>query len=160
MSRSFTAAAVFTVYAFGACPTIYVGDSGELVTAVALLGIPHPTGYPLYVLLGKAWTMIFPFGSVAWRMSIFSAACGALACGLLPEGERPRVVVHRFEVLVPAADDRHDERRAPVGCEAIVDRGEHVAVLRVDLVVRLRNPADGDAPAAGARLVLVDVLVA
>jgi hypothetical protein len=52
------------------------------VTAVALLGIPHPTGYPLDVLLGKTWTMIFPFGSIAWRMSIFSAACAALARGI------------------------------------------------------------------------------
>ena len=49
---------VFAVYAAGACPTIYVGDSGELVTAVHLLGIPHPTGYPLYVLLGKLWTLL------------------------------------------------------------------------------------------------------
>jgi tetratricopeptide (TPR) repeat protein len=87
-------AAVFAVYASGACPTIYVGDSGELVTAVAVLGIPHPTGYPLYVLLGKAWTMIFPFGSVAWRMSIFSAACGALACGLLYRLCRRRLGMH------------------------------------------------------------------
>jgi len=46
-------AAVFAVDAAGACRTIYVGDSGELVTAVATLGIPHPSGYPLYVLLGK-----------------------------------------------------------------------------------------------------------
>ena len=74
---------VFAVYALGACPTIYVGDSGELTTAVAVLGIPHPTGYPLYVLLGKLWTLLFPVGSIAWRMSLFSAACGALACGLL-----------------------------------------------------------------------------
>jgi hypothetical protein len=77
------AAAVFVIYALGACPTIYVGDSGELVTAVAVLGIPHPTGYPLYVLLGKLWTLALPFGSLAWRMSLFSAACAALACGLL-----------------------------------------------------------------------------
>src|SRR5262245_45286766 len=74
---------VFAVYALGACPTIYVGDSGELTTAVAVLGIPHPTGYPLYVLLGKLWTLLLPVGSIAWRMSLFSAACGALACGLL-----------------------------------------------------------------------------
>jgi hypothetical protein len=74
---------VFSVYAFGACRTIYVGDSGELVTAVALLGIPHPTGYPLYVLLGKLWTLLLPFGSIAWRMSLFSAACGAAASALL-----------------------------------------------------------------------------
>src|SRR6185436_1600901 len=77
------AVAVFVVYAAGACPTIFVGDSGELVTAVHVLGIPHPTGYPLYVLLGKLWTVILPFGSIAWRMSLFSAAAAAVACGLL-----------------------------------------------------------------------------
>lgn len=67
----------FAVYAWGACRSIYVGDSGELVTAVSVLGIPHPSGYPLYVLLGKLWTLALPFGSVAWRMSLFSAACAA-----------------------------------------------------------------------------------
>jgi hypothetical protein len=76
-------AGVFGIYALGACPTIYVGDSGELTTAVAVLGIPHPTGYPLYVLLGALWTAVIPVGSIAWRMSLFSATCGALACGLL-----------------------------------------------------------------------------
>ena len=74
-------AVVFAIYALGACPTIYVGDSGELVTAVDRLGIPHPTGYPLYVLAGKLWTLVLPFGSVAWRMSLFSAACAAVAVG-------------------------------------------------------------------------------
>jgi tetratricopeptide (TPR) repeat protein len=69
----------FAVYAAGACRTIYVGDSGELVTAVYLLGIPHPTGYPLYVLLGKLWTLLVPAGSIAFRMSLFSAAVAALA---------------------------------------------------------------------------------
>ncbi|MBI3449004.1 MAG: DUF2723 domain-containing protein [Acidobacteria bacterium] len=73
-------AVLFAVYAFGACRTIYVGDSGELVTAVYLLGIPHPSGYPLYVLLGKLWTLIAPFGSIAFRMSLFSAAAAAGAC--------------------------------------------------------------------------------
>jgi hypothetical protein len=72
--------AVFVLYARGACPTIYVGDSGELVTAVHVLGIPHPSGYPLYVLLGKLWTLAVPAGSIAWRMSLFSAAAAAGAC--------------------------------------------------------------------------------
>ena len=74
---------MFVVYALGACRTIYVGDSGELVTAVAVLGIPHPSGYPLYVLLGKLWTVLVPAGSIAFRMSLFSAFCGAVACGVL-----------------------------------------------------------------------------
>jgi tetratricopeptide (TPR) repeat protein len=71
------------VYALGACRTIYVGDSGELVTAVYTLGIPHPSGYPLYVLLGKLWTLLVPVGSVAFRMSLFSAAAGAAAVAVL-----------------------------------------------------------------------------
>ncbi len=77
------AALTFAVYAYGSCRTIYVGDSGELVTAVHGLGIPHPTGYPLYVLLGKLWTLAVPFGSIAWRMSLFSALCAAATCGVL-----------------------------------------------------------------------------
>lgn len=80
--------ALFALYAAGACPTIYVGDSGELVAAAATLGVPHPTGYALYVLLGKLWTLLVPIGSIAYRMSLFSAACAALACGLLYRGAR------------------------------------------------------------------------
>jgi tetratricopeptide (TPR) repeat protein len=70
----------FVVYAFGACRTIYVGDSGELVAAAATLGIPHPSGYPLYVLLGFVWIKLLPIGSVAFRMSLLSAACASLTC--------------------------------------------------------------------------------
>ena len=76
-------AGFFVLYAAGACPSIYVGDSGELVAAVHTLGIPHPSGYPLYVLLGKLWTLALPVGSVAYRMSLFSAACGALTVALV-----------------------------------------------------------------------------
>jgi hypothetical protein len=74
---------VFVVYVLGACRTIYVGDSGELVTAVYTLGIPHPSGYPLYVLLGKLWTVLVPLGSIAFRMSLFSAASGAAAVAVV-----------------------------------------------------------------------------
>ena len=76
------AISTFAIYVAGAARTIYVGDSGELVTAVATLGIPHPSGYPLYVLLGKAFTLAVPFGSIAFRMSLFSAVCAALSCSV------------------------------------------------------------------------------
>ncbi len=77
------AAILFAVYAAGACPTIYVGDSGELVTAAATLGIPHPSSYPLYVLLGWLWIQLLPAASPAYAMSLFSCVFGGLACGLL-----------------------------------------------------------------------------
>ncbi len=76
-------AGLLAVYALGASRTIFVGDSGELVTAAATLGIPHPSGYPLYVLLGWLWIRLVPLGSVALRMSLFSAVCAAGATSLL-----------------------------------------------------------------------------
>ncbi len=93
--------ALFALYAAGACRTIYVGDSGELVAAVHTLGIPHPTGYPLYVLLGKLWTLAVPVGSIALRMSLFSAACAAgAAAGLY--GLARAEGLSRFAALVAA----------------------------------------------------------
>ena len=90
------------MYTLGLCQTIYVGDSGELVAAVHILGIPHPSGYPLYVLLGKLWTLLVPFGSIALRMSLFSAATAAAAVtGLFLVARQLRI--SRFAALVGAA---------------------------------------------------------
>ena len=60
-------------------------DSGELVTAMLVLGIPHPTGYPLYMLLGKLFTFL-PFGEPAWRVDLMSACFAALAVALIAVG--------------------------------------------------------------------------
>ena len=35
------------VYLVTICPTVYLGDSGELTAAAFSLGIPHNSGYPL-----------------------------------------------------------------------------------------------------------------
>jgi tetratricopeptide (TPR) repeat protein len=72
-----------SVYVFGACRTAYVGDSGDLLTAVAVLGIPHPSGYPLYVLVGKLWSLLLGFLPLPWSLSLLSAACASAACGVL-----------------------------------------------------------------------------
>lgn len=77
------AAVAFLVYAWGAARVIYVGDSGELTTAAAILGIPHPSGYPLYVLLGHLWIRLVPFLTPAHAMSLFSAFAAAVAVGAL-----------------------------------------------------------------------------
>ncbi len=89
------------LYAKGACPSIYVGDSGELVTAVHTLGIPHPSGYPLYVLAGKVWALVVPFGSVAHRLSLFSAVFAAASIALL-YGVSRRLGLHAVAALFGA----------------------------------------------------------
>jgi len=57
-------------------------DAGDLITAAYTLGIPHPTGYPTYMLLGKLMTLL-PVGDVAYRMNLLSALSAALAVSLL-----------------------------------------------------------------------------
>lgn len=73
---------VFGLYWLTLAPDVVGGDSGEHQLAVPLLGIPHTTGYPLYILVGKIWTLLIPFGSPAWRVNLFSAFGGALAAGV------------------------------------------------------------------------------
>ncbi len=66
------------LYLLTLAPGILDGDSGEWQYVAYILGIPHSTGYPLYVLLAKSFTLL-PFGSVAWRVNFLSAACAALS---------------------------------------------------------------------------------
>jgi hypothetical protein len=58
------------------------GDYAEFQFCAAILGIPHPTGYPLYVLLGKLFTLL-PVGDVAYRVNLSSAVYMAGAVGVL-----------------------------------------------------------------------------
>jgi len=72
----------FIFYIFTLSPSVAWLDSGELTTAAHVLGIPHPTGYPLYTMLAKLFTLI-PIGSIAWRINLMSALFGALSVMLL-----------------------------------------------------------------------------
>ncbi len=68
----------FMLYVFTLSLGVEGGDPGEFQFVPYVLGIPHRTGYPLYILLGKLWGYL-PVGSVAYRMNLFSALFAALA---------------------------------------------------------------------------------
>ena len=72
-------AAVLVVYLRTLAPGALGGDPGELQFVPYILGMPHPTGTPLYVLLGKAWSMLPLGASVPWRMNALAAVSAALA---------------------------------------------------------------------------------
>lgn len=61
------------VYLYFQSLSIYGGDSGELVTAAYIAGIPHAPGFPLYTLLGYLTIRLIPFFTVAWRVSLLSS---------------------------------------------------------------------------------------
>jgi hypothetical protein len=71
--------AVLVVYALTLSPAVNTLDGGELAAAAATLGVAHPTGYPLFTLLGRAAAMI-PLGeSVIFRLNALTAVFGAAA---------------------------------------------------------------------------------
>jgi len=76
------AAIAFVCYWATLSPSITAGDAAELTTAVHVMGIPHPTGYPLYLMLGKLFDLL-PLGEPAYRLGLFSAVCAATAAGLI-----------------------------------------------------------------------------
>lgn len=88
--RFLTAGVVFAlalnVYLATLAPTITwshdAADSGELVTAVYIGGIPHPPGYPTYLLLAAPFAH-WPGWEPARGVNLFSALCAALAASLV-----------------------------------------------------------------------------
>jgi hypothetical protein len=70
------------IYVRTAAPSVLSGDSAEFQLAAPLLGVPHPTTYSFYILLGKLATLLIPVGDLAWRVTLVSALCAALAVAL------------------------------------------------------------------------------
>lgn len=57
-------------------------DGGELIAAATTLGVPHPPGYPTYVLLGKLFSLL-PLGTIPLRFNLFSAVSMAIAAAFV-----------------------------------------------------------------------------
>ena len=67
------AAGAFIVYLATLCPTLNFIDSGELSTVAYTLGVAHPTGYPLFTLLGWLFSHLPIGGSVIYKLNVMSA---------------------------------------------------------------------------------------
>jgi len=58
-------------------------DAGEFITASKVLGVPHPPGTPLFVLVGHVWADVVRIGQYAWRLNLMSACFSAAGAGCL-----------------------------------------------------------------------------
>src|SRR5512143_3289048 len=68
-----TFAAVWIGYYLTLAPELTLEDSGELATGSFYAGIPHAPGYPVWTLYTRLWTVLVPFGNVAWRVALGEA---------------------------------------------------------------------------------------
>lgn len=103
------AGAVFLLYVITLAPTTAFWDTSEYIATSHILGIPHPPGNPLFVLLGRTWELLLaPLGlSVAVRINLFSAFMSAAAHGFW------FLVVHHILGFFT------EDRRVPLGGAAV-----------------------------------------
>jgi uncharacterized membrane protein len=73
----------FLFYLSTLTPGVGERDGYELQAISATLGFAHPTGYPLFPILGRVWIAIFPFGSIAWRINVLCALFAAASIPLV-----------------------------------------------------------------------------
>lgn len=73
-----TGLAAFIIYLFTLAPTVIQIDTGELAAVQATFGIAHPTGYPLYTIIGFLFSKIpFPFTTIYQLNMLAALYCAA-----------------------------------------------------------------------------------
>lgn len=80
------------LYVFTSLDTVTMEDSGIFLVTSYFSGIPHPTGYPLYTLLAKCFSLL-PFGSVAARICLLNSLLAVFSCLLI------------YRILIKITDD-------------------------------------------------------
>ncbi len=97
IAAMFAFAVATLVYSRTLMPGVAFMDTGEFQVVPYVLGIAHPTGYPLFSIGGKLFGMLLPIGKFAYRMNLMSSLCVALAAALLV------VVAVRYQVAAVVA---------------------------------------------------------
>ncbi len=123
-------------------PSAAARDGAELSAAAASLGVAHPTGFVLDVLLWRC-AMCLPIGDAAFRANALTALCGALSAAL---------VAHlALAWLSSVAPEHRVERRALAALAS-------AALVASPTILRAFTAVEVYASALGASLALVAVV--
>ena len=86
--------ATLFLYSWTLAPTVTLTDSGELIVVAQGVGVAHPPGFPLWVILAHLASLV-PLGNIAVRINFSSAVFAALACAVLT------LVVAELMIAIP-----------------------------------------------------------
>ena len=73
----------FIVYLSTMATTVPYWDCGEFIATSYILGVPHPPGSPLYLILGRIFSMLPLNTDIAFRVNLMSPITSAIAVMLL-----------------------------------------------------------------------------
>jgi hypothetical protein len=73
---------VLILYLLTLAPSTAMWDTSEYITAAQVLGLPHPPGNPLFVLIGRVFAILPIASSIAVRVNVLAALCSAVSAGM------------------------------------------------------------------------------
>src|SRR6185503_8815343 len=82
LAASAVAFAVFVLYIITLSPSTAMWDTSEYISAAYTLGLPHPPGNPLFVIIGRVFSVLPIAPSVAMRINVLAAVCSAGAAAM------------------------------------------------------------------------------
>src|SRR6476646_2628554 len=74
-------ALILLVYLLTLAPSTAMWDTSEYIAAAYTFGLPHPPGNPLFVIVGRAFSLLPIAPSVASRINVLAAIASAAAAG-------------------------------------------------------------------------------
>ncbi|MGH7617545.1 MAG: glycosyltransferase family 117 protein [Gemmatimonadaceae bacterium] len=74
--------ATLVLYLVTLAPSTAMWDTSEYIAAAYTLGLPHPPGNPLFVIIGRVFSVLPIASSVAVRINILAAICSAVSAGM------------------------------------------------------------------------------
>jgi hypothetical protein len=74
--------AVLALYLLTLSPTTAMWDASEYIAAAYTFGLPHPPGNPLFVIIGRVFSILPIAPNVAMRINVLAAVSSAVAAAL------------------------------------------------------------------------------
>ncbi|MGI8509206.1 MAG: glycosyltransferase family 117 protein [Gemmatimonadaceae bacterium] len=81
-AAAIAATLVFLLYLVTLSPSTAMWDTSEYIAAAYTLGLPHPPGNPMFVLLGRVFSILPIAPNVAMRINILAALSSAVSAGM------------------------------------------------------------------------------
>jgi hypothetical protein len=82
LAAAIASIAILTLYVLTLAPTTAMWDTSEYIAAAYRMSLPHPPGNPLFILIGRVFTLLPIAPTVAERVNLLAAITSALAAGL------------------------------------------------------------------------------
>jgi hypothetical protein len=82
LAAAITAGAVFLLYLITLSPSTAMWDASEYIAAAYVMGLPHPPGNPLFVILGRFFSILPIAPTAAQRINILAALTSAISAGM------------------------------------------------------------------------------